>query len=109
MKHASKRHGQTTVEYAVLLAIVISAMILMQIYVKRASMGRMRTVTDQQLGRQWDPFAASGSLTLTTSTHQKSTLDPTGHSTNAMTGVEKNQRVADKETVEPITNDQLFD
>lgn len=102
------RRGQSTVEYAVLLAIIISAFIAMQYYVKRAWMGRARTVTDQQIGRQWDPFAASGKSSVTTSTHQKQLLDTKGHSTTELTAAEKSNREANQETVAAITNKHLF-
>ena len=46
--------GQSTVEYAVTVAVVVGALLLMQIYMKRGIMGRARTATDQ-IGEQFTP------------------------------------------------------
>ena len=89
--------GQSTIEYAVLLAIVISAFLVIQIFVKRAAMGRMRSVTDQQLGRQWDPFNVSGTTSTTTTTHESQTLSTSGDSLTTITGAgELSKREADE-------------
>ena len=41
------RPGQSTMEYAVLLAIVAAALIAMNVYVKRGIQGRLRDLADQ--------------------------------------------------------------
>ena len=40
------RKGQNTAEYAILIAVVIGAIIAMQLYVKRGLQGKVRDVTD---------------------------------------------------------------
>lgn len=40
------RKGQNTAEYAILIAVVIGAIIAMQLYVKRGLQGKVRAVTD---------------------------------------------------------------
>jgi len=42
-----RRVGQSTAEYAVLLAVVAAAIISMQIYIKRGVQGRIRDLSDQ--------------------------------------------------------------
>ncbi len=37
---SDERHGQSTIEYALIVAIVVATCIVMQVYVKRAMMGR---------------------------------------------------------------------
>lgn len=97
-----KTRGQSTIEYAVLLAIVISAFLAVQIFVKRAAMGRMRSITDQQLGRQWDPFKVSGTTSTTTTTHETQTLTTDGASLTTIGAAgELSKREAD-ETVGAI-------
>ena len=103
-----RARGQSTVEYAILLAIVISAFIAIQFFVKQAAMGRMRSVTDQQIGRQWDPYSAFGKVTTTTSINEKQNLLVTGESKTELTGEEKNIRSAENEGVGEITIRDLF-
>ena len=50
----SSRAGQSTLEYAVLIAVVVSALIAMQIYMKRGVQGKLRDATDQ-VGEQFRP------------------------------------------------------
>ena len=48
-----RRKGQSTVEYAVLIVIVIAALLSIQIYIKRGVSGRMRDSADQ-IGDQFE-------------------------------------------------------
>lgn len=47
-------HGQSTIEYAVLMAIIVAALVAMQIYVKRGFSGRLRAAADS-VGEQYSP------------------------------------------------------
>lgn len=42
-----KSVGQSTTEYAVLLAVVAAALVAMQVYIKRGIQGRIRDLADQ--------------------------------------------------------------
>lgn len=42
-----KSVGQSTTEYAVLLAVVVAALVAMQVYIKRGIQGRIRDLSDQ--------------------------------------------------------------
>ena len=46
--------GQSTLEYAVLIIIVIGALLSIQVYIKRGIQGRMRSATDD-IGDQYAP------------------------------------------------------
>ncbi|MFA5118831.1 MAG: hypothetical protein WC695_08290 [Candidatus Omnitrophota bacterium] len=50
----SKKRAQSTLEYAVIIAVVVGALIAMQIYVKRGLQGRLRQATDD-VGDQFSP------------------------------------------------------
>ena len=51
------RHkGQSTLEYAVIIAVVVGALLVMQIYMKRGMQGRMREAADD-LGSQFEAGA----------------------------------------------------
>jgi len=47
------RKAQSTLEYAVLISVVVAALLGIQIYVKRGVQGRLRSSTDQ-IGEQFD-------------------------------------------------------
>jgi hypothetical protein len=47
MFHRLNKKAQTTAEYAILIAIVVGALVGMQIYVRRGLQGRIRNVVDQ--------------------------------------------------------------
>lgn len=59
--------GQSTTEYAVLLAIVATALIAMQVYVKRGIQGRIRDMADQISGTHYERQGTSSSYTTTQS------------------------------------------
>ena len=58
-----QQRGQSTVEYAVVVAVIIAALLAMQIYMKRGTMGKLREATDQ-IGEQFDPKSAAWNATL---------------------------------------------
>ena len=56
-----KNRGQSTLEYAILIVVVIMALIGMQAYLKRGISGRMKDSADQ-IGDQFNPAFASGNI-----------------------------------------------
>ena len=65
-----KNRGQTSLEYAILLIILMGAFLTVQMYVKRGVQGRWKESVDQ-LGEQYDPRRADTSIrqTITSSTN----------------------------------------
>ena len=57
------RRAQSTLEYAIIIAVVMAGLWLMQNYVKRGFQGKMKESTDQ-IGEQYDPAAYTGHYTL---------------------------------------------
>lgn len=51
---AMNRRGQSTLEYAILIAIVVAALLTVQTYVKRGLQGRARSAADD-IGGQFSP------------------------------------------------------
>jgi hypothetical protein len=49
-----KTKGQSTLEYAVLIIIVIGALLSIQVYIKRGVQGRLKSATDD-IGDQYSP------------------------------------------------------
>ncbi len=54
-KHLKKRKGQSSVEYAILIIIVIGALLSIQFYIKRGIQGRLKTATDDISDYQYSP------------------------------------------------------
>ena len=48
------QRGQSTLEYVILIVIVIAALLTMQMYMKRGVQGRWKSAADE-LGDQYDP------------------------------------------------------
>lgn len=57
------RKGQSTLEYALIIAVVVAGLLLMQHYVRRGYAGRLKGAADD-LGDQYDPTAYSGNFTV---------------------------------------------
>jgi hypothetical protein len=89
-----KRRGQATIEFAVLLVVVIAAFLVMQIYMKRGISGKIRESTDR-VGEQFTPLTAKHSLTIGFTGTRGETTTAEGKSTTAIaTGTpEKQTRV----------------
>jgi len=90
-KRLRKIKGQSTLEYAVIIAVVIAAVLAMQIYARRALMGGIRDDVDN-VGKQFDP-GFDGSVTYTRS-------GSTADSYTAETGVTSSSFTADSLTVD---------
>lgn len=48
------KNGQTTLEYAILVMIIIGALLTIQSYIKRGIQGRVKSSADD-IGEQYDP------------------------------------------------------
>ncbi len=67
MRKCFSKKGQSTLEYAVLIVVIIAALIAMQVYLKRGIQGRMRESSDQ-IGEQFSPgYTISNRVTQTMS------------------------------------------
>ena len=71
----SSRRGQSMVEYAAMIAIVVAALLAMQIYMKRGVSGRLRQGVDS-MGGQYDPKNTSSNFTISTKMDTTTTSTP---------------------------------
>jgi len=85
-RYLNKR-GQSTLEYGVVIAVVVAALISMQTYVKRGIQGKLRQASDD-IGEQFSPDKTTGVTTVTTNV--SSTENVTG-GTNSETTSTSNQ------------------
>ena len=59
-----KNKAQSTVEYAILIIIILGVFIAMQQYIKRGFQGRWKTTMDD-FGEQYDPRLVNSEITYT--------------------------------------------
>lgn len=73
-----KRKGQSTVEYALIIAIVVAGLLAMQFYVKRGYSGRLKSASDD-MGDAYDPakYTATFKVLSKSDTTQTMTKDTT--------------------------------
>lgn len=57
------KRGQSTLEYAIIIAVVIGGLMVMQHYVKRGYSGKLKSSADE-MGQQYDPATFSGTVQL---------------------------------------------
>ena len=53
-KYLNKKRGQSTLEYAILVIIIIGALLSIQVYIKRGIQGRLKGASDD-IGDQFSP------------------------------------------------------
>ena len=75
------RKGQSTLEYALIIAVVVAGLLLMQHYIRRGFAGRLKQASDD-MGEQYDPTAYSGSFNISQTSRTRQITDDTGVSTN---------------------------
>ena len=76
-----KNKGQSTLEYAILIVVVIMALIGIQGYISRAVQGRGRDASDQ-IGDQFHAATFSSNMTTTTFANITEAADPYTTTTN---------------------------
>ena len=67
------KRGQSTLEYALLVAAVVAGLVMMQIYLKRGVGGRVKSGADD-IGEQFDPAAFGSQYNTVTSTARRETV-----------------------------------
>jgi hypothetical protein len=68
------RKGQSTLEYAIIVAVVIGGLLVMQHYIKRGYQGKLKGAADD-MGEQFDPNAYTGNFNITQSSTVKQTVN----------------------------------
>ena len=63
MRRLFSKRAQSTLEYAILIAVVVGALIGMQTYVKRGLQGRLKAATDD-VGTQFEPALSTVAQTI---------------------------------------------
>lgn len=91
-----KKRAQSTLEYALIIAVVVGGLIAMQVYVKRGLQGKLKDSADQ-IGEQYSPGYTTGTVTVDTTTTTSESLASGVTSTNSSTT--QNKATDDQTTV----------
>lgn len=67
------RKAQSTLEYSVLIALIVAGLLAMQVYLKRGVQGRLRQSADE-IGEQFSPGFTTVSRTTTSSITSSETI-----------------------------------
>ncbi len=96
-----KRKGQSTVEYAMIIAVVVGGLLLMQHYVRRGISGRYKSSSDD-LGEQFDPSSYSANFNVTQKSNVSQTLVNRTYETKHLS--DQTSVRAGNETLDAYTN-----
>ena len=70
------KRGQSSLEYAVIITIIVAALIAMQVYVKRGVQGRLKQASDD-IGAQFSPGYTTGTYTTSTNVTSNEAISQT--------------------------------
>ena len=99
--------GQSTVEIAVLIAVIVGALLAMQIYIKRGAMGRYRDATDQ-IGEQFAPHNTVSKFNIQTDAKRNEVLVANGQQTSEIDGTETRGRTGTENVQEGLNTEKVF-
>lgn len=67
------KRGQSTLEYGVIIAVIVAALIAMQFYLKRGVQGRLKQAADDT-GEQYTPLNTTSNITTTSTVTSTETV-----------------------------------
>ena len=87
-KFLKKTKGQSTMEYAILIIIIIGALLSIQVYIKRGIQGRLKSATDD-IGEQFSTGNTNARLTTRSFSRTQDTFNA---------GITRSQMLANEST-----------
>lgn len=103
------RKAQSTLEYALLIGVVVGALIAMQNYLKRSMMGRLQAVGDQ-IGDQYSPgltFRQENMLVCITEIVETTQGGDNGNFITEIVGGHQESNTL--KTIQPLNEETWFD
>ena len=86
LQYLSQKRGQSTLEYAVLIVVIIGALLTLQVYIKRGVQGRLKSAADD-IGDQYSDGNTNEIKTTNRSSNTEETFNA-GVSTSNIIGPE---------------------
>lgn len=100
--------GQSALEYAILIAVVVAALLAMQIYIKRGAMGRLKSASDD-IGSQFSPTKTQSTFTSSTFRQSKETVLTNGLTNSVLLAPETSTKIGEEKITGTLTNETLFE
>ena len=99
LKYLNKKRqkGQSTLEYAILIIIIIGALLSIQVYIKRGIQGRLKSAADD-IGDQFSPGNMNSTKTTVTNSKSQDTF---------LVGVTKSVLLGDEVTIDTLDSQIL--
>lgn len=103
------KKGQSTLEYGVVIAIIVAGLIAMQAYIKRGVQGRLKQASDD-IGEQFSPGYTTGTYTTRSSVGSTERIIPTqvGNVWVSQTQTDSNQTQNREVTENIATSNQEY-
>ncbi|MDP2941489.1 MAG: hypothetical protein Q8N85_04480 [Candidatus Omnitrophota bacterium] len=95
-KRLAKNKAQSTLEYAILIGVIVAGLIAMQVYLKRGWQGKLKESADS-MGTQFSPGHTTSNYTINTFSNSTETVDAT-RTTNTDIHNQWTNRVGDEDT-----------
>ena len=92
-----RQKGQSTLEYAILIIIIIGALLSIQVYIKRGIQGRLKSATDD-IGTQFSPGNTNVIKTMRTSSRSSETF---------LDGVTRSELLEEETTTDLMNSDVM--
>ena|SRR3989338_3280945 len=73
------KKGQSTLEYAIVIAVIVAGLIAMQVYIKRGVQGRLKEASNE-IGGQFSPGHTTGTYTTNSNASSNETIVPVQNS-----------------------------
>ena len=107
LMHRADHTGQTTLEYAVVIVVIVAALLAMALYMKRGTMGKLRDSTDS-LGGQFSPLNFKSSITVSSSGATSETSKADGEMVTTNTAESRNSRDGDEHITSRLDGETLW-
>lgn len=99
--------GQSTLEYVVIIAVVVAGLITMQIYLKRSVQGKLRDATDQ-IGEQYAPGKVTSNFVSNSHSKREEKSLANGYSSSELKEAEIQKRTGNEFIKNLETETKLF-
>ena len=80
LQYLNQKRGQSTLEYAVLVVVIIGALLTIQVYIKRGVQGRLKSAADD-IGDQYSDGNTNVIHTVTRNSNTEELANQSGSST----------------------------
>jgi len=101
LQYLNQKRGQSTLEYAVLIVVIIGALLTIQVYIKRGVQGRLKSAADD-IGDQY----SDGNQNVLKSTTTSSNTVESFNEGQASTNLEGNGEITNTTMNSVIVNTQ---